>query len=165
MPSVNFTHSHGVSIYITAPSLTLRPPLSRYWCDLTTPWLRYDRLQCRRSSTIHLTPTNPQSTLLLYSMFCATFLSIHHARRYLGRFEIRPLWQVQSFHFRHECIFLAETCCLMSLVLHDIGTYSEVGVKPTDIKSFPIAPSHTGSGCIQAPQGMVRKHIPPFTYK
>ena len=48
-----------------------------------------DRLRLRRSELrngthcgaaaarrIHLTPTNPQSTLLLYSMFCATFLDL-----------------------------------------------------------------------------------------
>ena len=32
--------------------------------------------------------------------------------------------------------------------------------------SYPnLLLTHTGSGRIQAPQGMVRKHIPPFTYK
>ena len=43
---------------------------------LTTPWLRLDRLRTAAERRIHLTPTNPQSTFLLYSMFCVTFLMV-----------------------------------------------------------------------------------------
>ena len=33
------------------------------------------------------------------------------------------------------------------------------------VEPAPATLAYTGSGRIQAPQGMVRKHIPPFTYK
>ena len=66
MPSVNFPASHGVSILIAA-FLTLR----RHTLFMNVRVSSLDAF-CGSAAErrIHFSPTNPQSTLLLYSMFC-----------------------------------------------------------------------------------------------